>query len=218
MAENKKSFVLYSDQRSIIDLLPDELAGKLLKHIYAYVNDESPICDNPMVNLAFEPIKLQLKRDLIKWSETRQGRSKAGQASAESRRNKSEQKLTNPTNVKIVEQNSTNPTVNVNDNVINSIASKEAPTLKVNNIDERILAFADTLKPYIEKYGKNSITDFYRYWTEKNKSGTKFKQELEKTWNLNLRLETWAKNELKFGAKKETPVDPRNPKNLPVIY
>jgi len=117
MAENKKSFVLYSDQRSIIDMLPNELAGQLFKHIFSYVNDENPVNDNPMVNLAFEPIKLQLKRDLIKWSGTKEGRSKAGKASAEARRNKIEQEATNSTNVNFVQQTSTNPTVNVNDNV-----------------------------------------------------------------------------------------------------
>jgi hypothetical protein len=121
MAENKKSFVLYSDQRTIIDMLPDELAGKLLKHIYAYVNDENPTNDNPMVNLAFEPIKLQLKRDLVKWSETRIGRSKGGLASAEARRNKSEQTSTNSTNVNSVEQTSTNSTDNVNVNVNDNV-------------------------------------------------------------------------------------------------
>lgn len=91
MAENKKSFVLYSDQKSIIDMLPDELAGKLLKHIYAYVNDENPVTDNPMVALAFEPIKLQLKRDLQKWEETKDNFSKAGKASAQARKIKKQQ-------------------------------------------------------------------------------------------------------------------------------
>jgi hypothetical protein len=64
MAKDKKGFILYADQRSIIELLDNETAGKLLKHIYSYVNDENPISDNAMLNLAFEPIKLQLKRDL----------------------------------------------------------------------------------------------------------------------------------------------------------
>ena len=104
-------------------MLPNELAGKLFKHIYSYVNDENPVNDNPMINLAFEPIKLQLKRDLIKWLDTKEGRSKAGKASAEARRNKNEQELTNLTNVDFVEQTLTNPTVNVNDNV--NVINKE---------------------------------------------------------------------------------------------
>ncbi len=92
-----------------------------------------------------------------------------------------------------------------NDNVI----------VVTNNIDERILKFAETLRPYIEKFGKELVTDFYKYWTEKNKSGTKFRQELEKTWDLNRRIEKWASNDRGFNSKQS--IDPRNPKNLRVI-
>lgn len=85
MAENKKSFILYADQRGIIDMLDNETAGKLIKHIYAYVNDDNPISENPLVNLAFEPIKLQLKRDLKTWESTKLVRSEAGKAGASKR-------------------------------------------------------------------------------------------------------------------------------------
>jgi hypothetical protein len=82
MAEGKKSFVLYSDQRTIIEMLPNDKAGILLKHIFAYVNDENPINEDPLIMLAFEPIKLQMKRDLIKWEEKIENRSSAGMKSA----------------------------------------------------------------------------------------------------------------------------------------
>jgi uncharacterized phage protein (TIGR02220 family) len=128
MAEDKKSFVLYSDQRSIIEMLPNDKAGILLKHIFAYVNDENPINNDPLIMLAFEPIKLQMKRDLIRWLETKQGRSTAGKASAEARRllKESQQTSTNPTNVDFVQQTSTNPTVNVtvNDTVTVNVINK----------------------------------------------------------------------------------------------
>ena len=114
MAENKKGFVLYADQKSIIDMLPNEKAGELIKHIFAYVNDENPVNDDPLILMAFEPIKLQLKRDLIKWEDTRSKRSKAGTISAEKRKQQNEHMLTH---VESVEHNSTNPTVIVKDNV-----------------------------------------------------------------------------------------------------
>ncbi len=238
MSENKKSFVLYSDQRSIVEMLSNEQAGQLLKHIYSYVNDESPICDNPMVNLAFEPIKLQLIRDLEKWSKEKEERSYSGKLGNLKRYHEDLflQVINNQINIEDAEniakgrklshsdntlsQRVANIADNVNDNVnvINNIASSEAPAKKINNIEERILKFADTLRPFIEKYGKETITDFYKYWKQPNKSNTKFKQELEKTWDVNLRLETWAKNEIKYGSKKEVVIDPRNPKNLPIIY
>lgn len=73
---------------------------------------------------------------------------------------------------------------------------------KTNNIDERKLKFASTLKPFIDLYGKNLLNEFYKYWTEPNKSNTKFKQELEKTWSLERRLSTWAKNDTNFNKQK----------------
>lgn len=122
MAENKKGFILYADQRSIIDMLDNETAGVLFKHIFAYVNDENPKSDNPLLNLAFEPIKLQLKRDLKHWETVREGRSKAGKASANKRQQMS-------TNVDFVEQTSTNPTVIVKDTVIVNVIDIEKELL-----------------------------------------------------------------------------------------
>jgi hypothetical protein len=189
MAENKTSFVLYSDQRTLIDLLSNEQAGKLLKHIYAYVNDENPICEDVLINVAFEPIKQQFKRDLKKWERTKESRSKAGLASAEARKNK--QNATKPTNVKYVQQSSTNSTVNVNDNVNVNVNVNDIK----DNIVSRKLKFSQTLKPFLDLYGKDMLNAFYEYWTEENKSNTKFKQEMQKTWNLKSRLERWSKND-----------------------
>lgn len=119
MAENKKSFVLYTDSQGLVNQLPDEIAGRLFKHIYSYVNDENPISNELLLNIAFEPIKMQLKRDLKRWEETKEGRSVAGKASAEARRlaKINQQDLTNSTNVHFVQQTSTNSTVNDNVNV-----------------------------------------------------------------------------------------------------
>lgn len=67
MAENKKSFLLYCDQKEIFEQLTNEQAGKLIKHIFAYVNDEDPITEDVLLNLAFTPIKQSLKRDLRRY-------------------------------------------------------------------------------------------------------------------------------------------------------
>ena len=69
MAEGKKSFIMYCDQRGIFDKLPDEYAGKLIKHIFAYVHDEDPETDDLVLTMAFEGIKTALKRDLEKYRE-----------------------------------------------------------------------------------------------------------------------------------------------------
>jgi hypothetical protein len=53
MAKDKTSFVLYSDSKSIIDLMTNEQAGLLLKTLFAYVNDENPTIDNSIA-IVFE--------------------------------------------------------------------------------------------------------------------------------------------------------------------
>lgn len=66
------------------------------------------------------------------------------------------------------------------------------------NYDARKLKFSSTLEPFLETYGRQFLKEFNDYWTEPNKSKTKFRQELEKTWDLERRLTTWAKNDKNF--------------------
>lgn len=112
MAQDKKGFILYADQKELFQQLPDEKAGELIKHIFLYVNDENPISDDLIINLAFTPIKQQLKRDLLKFEEAKKQRSEAGKRSAALR--KEQRTSTNPTSV---ESRSTKSTVTVNDKV-----------------------------------------------------------------------------------------------------
>jgi len=85
MAKDKKSFILYVDQKDLWNKLPDDIAGKLIKHIYSYVSDENPKSDDLIVEIAFEPIKQHLKRDLKLFEEKRIKRSEAGLAGATKR-------------------------------------------------------------------------------------------------------------------------------------
>lgn len=76
MAENKKSFLLYSDIITILEVMDDTSAGKLFKTIVRYVNDENPKVTDPIVNVAFQSIRNQLKRDLRRYEEKKAGNSK----------------------------------------------------------------------------------------------------------------------------------------------
>ena len=67
MAKDKKSFILYCDQISSFEKMTDTEAGRLIKHISKYVNDQNPEPIDRITELLFEPIKLQLKRDLKKY-------------------------------------------------------------------------------------------------------------------------------------------------------
>lgn len=108
MAEDKKGFVLYADLIHTIRKMPEDKAGKLFLTILMYVNDENPIVDDIVVDLVFEPIKRQMKRDLIKYETKKKQWSEAGKASAAKRSTKSTD----------VEKRSTDSTVTVTDTVI----------------------------------------------------------------------------------------------------
>lgn len=68
-------------------------------------------------------------------------------------------------------------------------------------IEARKQAFYDSLVPYVGKYGKDTIRAFFNYWSECNKSRTKMRFELEKTWETPRRLATWASRDDKFKPK-----------------
>jgi len=74
MAKEKKSFVLYADLINVVEKLvirdrknKTNYAGELFLHILEYVNDKDPIPIDFIVEMAFEPVKQQLKRDLKKY-------------------------------------------------------------------------------------------------------------------------------------------------------
>ena len=86
MAKGKHGFVLYTDLIHTVRKMPKEKAGELFITILQYVNDENPVVNDLMVDLVFEPIKQQLKRDLRKYEKKIIQCSEAGRASAEARK------------------------------------------------------------------------------------------------------------------------------------
>lgn len=120
MAEGKKSFVLYADLIHTVRKMPAKKAGDLFVTILQYVNDENPVVSDPVVDLVFEPIKQQLKRDLKSWEGTRIERSKAGKQggikSGESRRNKANKPIASKS-----KQKEANEAVTVNVTVTDSV-------------------------------------------------------------------------------------------------
>ena len=85
MAQDKKSFLLYTDLIHTVKKLNEEQAGKLFKHILEYVNDLNPQTDDILLQVCFEPIRQSLKRDLQKYEQIRENKSKAGKKGANKR-------------------------------------------------------------------------------------------------------------------------------------
>lgn len=191
MAENKKSFILYTDYIHSIELLSDADAGALFKHLLQYVNDKNPETDNAMVKLAFEPIKQQLKRDLKQWDEIRSKRSEAGKASAEKR--KQNQQVS--TSVESVQQTSTNPTV--------TVTVTDTVNVTVTDIVKRKERFKEKVAAFKERYSTDMLKMFFEYWSEHSENGKKMRFEKETVFDISRRLATWANRERGFKPKSE---------------
>jgi len=70
-----------------------------------------------------------------------------------------------------------------------------------DNIEQRKLKFADSLKPFLLMYGKDLLNDFYGYWTQHGENDKKFLAEKQKSFGIERRLETWKRNEKTFNKQ-----------------
>jgi hypothetical protein len=69
-----------------------------------------------------------------------------------------------------------------------------------NNISNRRNEFVFEVLSF--DYEESILNGFVDYWTEPNKSKSKMKFELEKTWETKRRLKTWANNQKKWDKPK----------------
>ena len=77
-------------------------------------------------------------------------------------------------------------------------SKNKAKQTKTKTIEVRKKEFIESMKPYLDKYGKEMLNDFFRYWAEPNQANTKMRWEMEKTWNLTMRLSRWSKMQPTF--------------------
>jgi hypothetical protein len=72
------------------------------------------------------------------------------------------------------------------------------------DLTTRRAEFLMSVDNHINEYPKDMLQQFVDYWTEPNKSKTKMKFELQRTWDTKRRLETWKRNSKTMG-KTEKP-------------
>ena len=181
MAKDKKSFLLYCDIIHTVEKLDDVQAGKLFKHLLKYVNDQDPTPENPLIEIAFEPIKQSLKRDLIKYEGIRERNSE----NAKKRWN-----ATASDRIPKVPNNTKNAdSVSDSDSVISKDIYRSFAHLSITNADvEKLLSKysiddIDEVLDSIENFkGNKKYTSLYltaSKWLSKNKKTTEVAEPKE---------------------------------------
>ena len=88
------------------------------------------------------------------------------------------------------------------------------------SLEEKRAKFRSMCDPYIEKYGKKMVDEFYLYWSEAN--GNKMKCEIAKqrcgAFEVGRRLATWASktyNQTGYQSQPQPTPQPQRPKKTP---
>ena len=82
----------------------------------------------------------------------------------------------------------------------NLTTNNKNKVIKINNKDILKGKFGEEVSCLSAEIGLSieDANEFLSYWTELNRSGTKMRFELQKTWETKRRLLTWQKNSQKF--------------------
>ena len=205
----KKSFLLFEDSAPQIELLSDEEAGVLFKAIFRYVIDGEDLdTDNRVLAVAFAVFKTQIDRGQEKYDSICKKRADAANKKWE--RYKSMQMDANGCNCiqKDANDASKGNSDSGSDSQSESDIKKESK--KKNQIDAAHAAallegrkedFYNSLIPFVAQYGKEMVRAFFDYWSEPNKSNSKMRFELEKTWDVARRISYWASRENQFNNR-----------------
>lgn len=192
--EKRDSMIFYRSFYEAIKELSKEQQGEIYNAIFSYGLDFLEPELKGISKTIWTLIKPQIDANIKRYNNGKVEKTKQKLSETEA---KDKQKLSK-----------TEANVNVNVNV-NKNNNSNLNVKSINNIEDRKLKFAETLKIYLNLYGKEMMNEFFKYWTEPNTTNTKLKFELQKTWSVKLRLDRWAKNNNNFkngnnGNKQQT--------------
>ena len=194
----KETFVFRKEWKDAISGLPDEVRLEIYEAIIEYGTSGKLSVLKPMAMLAFNFAKVSIDKDSERYSQISQKR-----ANAAKKRNAAN--AANAANKYSPHGDSDNDS---DMSSSNEEQKKEPPkggkkdaATAAARLNERKEDFYNTLIPFVAKYGKEMVRAFFDYWSEPNKSNSKMRYELERTWDLSRRLGTWASRDNQFNHR-----------------
>ena len=88
------------------------------------------------------------------------------------------------------------------DEVKEGVKDKDISKIVIS-LEKRMTSFKDDIMVNDNNYPIEMLAKFFDYWSEPNRSNTKMRYEMEKTWSLARRLKTWADRDLAGDVRKK---------------
>ena len=106
-----------------------------------------------------------------------------------------------------------NNLINLPINGVNKAESTQSKVKesKVKELSKIQKEFYDSLTPFLKDFSKETLREFFNYWSEPNKSKTKIRWQLEKTWDTKKRLIRWDSKNFKKPELISTSNEPYKP-------
>ena len=191
----RESFVFYRSFYDAIKDLPRDVHGEIYTAImeYSLYGKETENLKT-IARSVFTLMKPQIDVNNKRFENGKRGGRPKSEDKPKGNQNETKDEPKN--NQKITKDE---PNVNVNDNVnvytentTNVVSKKDAAKAATLKRKEE---FRASLSEFENSYHASTLSAFFNYWSELNKSGTKMLFEMKPTWELSKRLATWASRE-----------------------
>ena len=214
----KNGFIIYNDWKDLLDDLSLEDRGRVFTALFDVADGEDPDkIENPAARMLLKVMSKQMQKDADAYErKCEKNRDNARQRTLPnaterkpSQANATERKRTGGDNDKDNDNDKENDKDSLKDKEKTNVNVSKKESEKVGVAAEAATSarkekFYASLVPFVDKYGKDMIRDFFDYWSEMNRSKSKMRFEQQSTWELALRLKTWADRE-KIPKKEGNP-------------
>lgn len=201
----KKSFLIYDDWGDLVETLPDEDKGRVFSALFRFsATGEVSDLSNPAADMLLKVMVKQLRDDKEKYDrKCEKNKENSAKRFIDGYRtisndNDGYRTMTDKDKDKELDKDKEKDSLKDKEKTNVNVSKKESEKVGVAAeaaTSARKEKFYASLVPFVDKYGKDMIRDFFDYWSEMNRSKSKMRFEQQATWELALRLKTWADRE-----------------------
>ena len=215
---DRDSFTFRREWMDAMRDLPVETRAQVYEAVFDYAFDGVIADLQGMAKVAFIFIKSEIDKETAELERKQAKSEKMRQlvmkrwhkdTSVDTSVDTSEKSTDSSLIIKYKEENINTKDINIKDNIKKERESekrKKEPTPPKKQdahsaIEARKDVFYKSLVPFVTTYGRDMIRSFFDYWSEFNRSQTKMRFELERTWQTSRRLATWASRDNNFKSR-----------------